>query len=375
MSVQRVLLSINVRWWNAEAAYALNVALGLIQRGKQVWMIVNLNSPVHQKALEHGIPLVTDIDLDSSSLGDQWNNLKNLTRFIDTHKIEVINSFKSRGALLFTLLRKRRPQLVYIKTRGEARPPKNHFINRYLYGTKGCNGVITAGKKISHWLEEMKLGEQKIRTIYYGANPVGLDQNRPTDALRREFGIEGDQTVLALLGRTQAVKGHLILLEALNQLRELPIHLLFLVKDPEEFPEENQKIGDYLTRNNLKERVTILGFRRDLDQVLELVDMGVIPSLDSEVNCRVAVEFFSKAIPIITFPTGTLPEIIDHKKNGYVCDHLNSKALSEGIHWMFQNKTSFNQMKTLSKDKYLQCYTLDKLTDETLSFYESCLHA
>ena len=50
MPLKSVLLSINVRWWNAEAAYAVNLARGLILNGIEVMLIVNPGSPVHQKA-------------------------------------------------------------------------------------------------------------------------------------------------------------------------------------------------------------------------------------------------------------------------------------------------------------------------------------
>ena len=373
MTVQRVLLSINVRWWNAEAAYALNVAEGLMQKGKEAWVIVNKESPVHQKALDKGIPVVTDLDLDSRSLRCQLNNLKKLILFIDSNKIDLINSFKSNGALLFTILRKLRPRLIYIKTRGEARPPKNHPINRYLYGPNGCNGIIASGEIISNWLKDLKLGNQQIRTIYYGAKSLNVQREKQDYMFREEFGIDENKIVLALLGRTQPIKGHLLLLETLNQLKELPIHILFLVKDLNEFPEENRKIQEYISTHNLSNKVTTLGFRDDLSEILGIVDIGIIPSLGSEVNCRVAVEFFSMGIPIVAFPTGTLPEIIDHKKNGYICDQKSSKSLSDGINWMFIN--DFKKLNRFSKDKYLQCYTLDKLTEETLSFYEACLHS
>ena len=145
MSISRILLSINVRWWNAEAAYALNLARGLKDRGCQVWMIVNPQSPVHKKAEEFGIPVITDIDLDSISPLSHMSNLFKLLNYVDSFNIQLINSFKSNGSFLFSLVRRLRRHVCYVKTRGEARPPRRNMANRYLYGKRGCDGLIAVG--------------------------------------------------------------------------------------------------------------------------------------------------------------------------------------------------------------------------------------
>lgn len=117
MEINRILLTINVRWWNAEAAYALNVARSLTENGKNVWLLVNPGSPVAEKAKKAGIPLVEHIYLDSNSLLAQYRNFKKLKSFIAKHQIQLVNSFKSNGSFLFPFLKKSFPNLTYIKTR------------------------------------------------------------------------------------------------------------------------------------------------------------------------------------------------------------------------------------------------------------------
>ena len=372
MEIKNVLIAINVRWWNAEAAYALNVARGLTESGSAVWVIVNRDSPVHLRAQEYGIPVLTHIWLDSMSPIRQWLNYRQLSRFVEDKNITIINSFKSNGSFIFNLIRLKRPFLTYIRTRGEARPPKNHFLNSFSYGKKACDGIIAAGDQVKRWLYRLNLADQNIHTIHYGDSALIKKSNVDAAAIRSRLQINDDALVLALLGRAQRVKGHLIMLSALAKMSTHNIHLLFLVKDLDEFPEELQSINEFITHHGLKDQVTILGFQEDLHEILSCVDFGVIPSTDSEVNCRVAVEFFSLGIPVMAFPTGSLPELISHKTNGYLCAEKSEQELIRAIQWILDNRFALPNLGTNARKSYQDNYTLEQLAKKTLEFYRIC---
>jgi glycosyltransferase involved in cell wall biosynthesis len=372
MTLHRILISINVRWWNAEAAYAVNLARGLTEKGINVWLIVNPGSPVQKKAEYYGLQVITDVLLDSHSPLIQLRNLRLIRRHISRKRIQVINSFKSNGAFLFSIVRRLHPGLGYIKTRGVASPPGNHWFNRYLYGPKSCDGVIAVGSKVHTWIREL-LGDcpQHTTTIFYGDSPIlktASDQSTPGLTPK----IPEGHFVLALLGRTQRVKGHMLLLEAFKLLKNKPLHLIFLVKDLEEYPDVLEEIRHYTDKHQLQERITILGFQKDLGAVMAKIDCGVIPSLSSEVNCRVCVEFFSAEIPVITFPTGTLPDIVSHGKNGYLCREHTVSELVRGIEWMLEHPAEFNQAKKKALEDYRTRFTLESLATETMNFYQTC---
>lgn len=372
MSVSRIILSINVRWWNAEAAYALNLAEGLIAAGHRVWMIVNPGSPVHRRAEEAGVPVLTDIHLDAIVPTIHIANLRRLLTLIDREGIQIINSFKSNGSFLFTMARRLRPQICFIKTRGEARPPRRTRINRYLYGSRACDGLIAVGSPVKRWIEELEITGQRMTVIRYGDAGLGSVSKADAAAARREFGIEPQSIVLTLLGRTQRVKGHRLLLEALAHLNSTHCHALFLVKDLKEFPLELQMLEEMIDTLKLRERVTILGFRKDLARVLSITDLGVIPSLDSEVNCRVAVEFFSLGIPVLSFPTGTLPDIVRHQQNGYLTSAKTAVALANALQWMIEDGSRLSRLGEEAKKDFETHYTRETMTRDTLAFYGVC---
>ena len=187
---QGIIITINVRWWNAEAAYAINLTRALTSRGNKIWLLVNKDSPVHIKALDYNIPVITDIELDSFSLIKQLSNLRKILKYIDLYKIQIIHSFKSNGSFLFSIARYLRPQLIHIRTRGEARPPKNHFLNRLSYEKKSCDGVIAVGNIVKTGINKLNAKIDQFETIYYGDSPVPYkpDLNRINHPLFKSLG-------------------------------------------------------------------------------------------------------------------------------------------------------------------------------------------
>ncbi len=371
---QGIFITINVRWWNAEAAYAVNLARGLMIRGYKVWLIVNNQSPVHFKALNYNIPVITDIELDTYSLTKQISNLRKLLAYIDLYHIKVIHSFKSNGSFLFSFARYLKPEIIHIRTRGEARPPKNHFLNRRAYGKSACDGVIAVGDIVKNWINELNAKIDHLQTIYYGDSAVQFEPGLRRQDHQLFRYLSPDTVTFALVGRTQDIKGHLKALKALAKLNtnDLKLHLFFLVKDLDEFPTELVALKQFIEANQLTKKVTITDFLPDLGNVLSLIDFGIIPSLASEVNCRVAVEFFSLGKPVIVFPTGSLPEVVRHDVSGLVCADKTSGALAVAIQKLAGNCELRAKLAENALLEFQNRFKLSILVDKTLNFYKVC---
>ncbi len=367
--IQNILLAVNVRWWNAEAAYAINAARGLTELGCNVWLAVNRDSPAHLMAVRFGIPVVADLDLDSFSPLVQLKNFKRLTELIRRNRIQVLNSFKSNGSFLFSLLRRKFPGIVYIKTRGEARAPKNHPVNRFLYGPKACDGIVAAGKKVEQWMRDLA-PNSNIRTIYYGNSAMEYEREISSEAVRKRYAIPGEATVLSLVGRTQKGKGHLLLLESLRLMNSKNLHLLFLVKDLQEFPQEMARIHSYIAISGLQKQVTILGFQKRLGNLMRLVDIGIVPSTESEVNCRVAVEFMSLGKPVVAFPTGSLPEVVQHGKTGLICSGKTARDLKGSLEKMLNS--DYAAMGRSGYEVFRERFDLPVFSRRLYAFYRQC---
>jgi glycosyltransferase involved in cell wall biosynthesis len=79
-----------------------------------------------------------------------------------------------------------------------------------------------------------------------------------------------------------------------------------------------------------------LGYVSDEKKIVDVyssVDAFVIPSLEDNLPNTV-MEALSCGVPCVGFKTGGIPEMIDHRKNGYIAEYRNSSDLADGIKWV-----------------------------------------
>ncbi len=330
----KILIGSNVHWWNAEAAYAAKIAQLLQQAGHKVFVLTRPNSLNSQKLSSLGLSLVEHINLNSKNPFLLFLSYQKLKKFINEEQIDLINPHRSEGFPLFVLavlaVRSKRPgiPIAIVRTRGTTRPLRNHWLNRKIQ-TDWTDYHITAGKIVSHRLLSAapKIGD-RVKTIYFPAECSELP-SKPVKNFWKEFAITENCRVLSVVGRIRPVKGHRILLEGFSELlSEFPdLVLLIPYRDTSENEPEMTALRTDIKRLNLKDNVRMIPEREDILQIMEFSGLGIVSSIDSEVICRVAMEYFSVATPVVAFPTGCLPEIIRHEGNGMLAKNKTKEAL------------------------------------------------
>ena len=92
-----------------------------------------------------------------------------------------------------------------------------------------------------------------------------------------------------------------------------------MIKDLEEFPEELSELKRTIQYYHLEHCISISGKQASLEKALSNTHVGIIPSLSSEVICRVAVEFFSLGIPSLHLKQVLFPKSYNlEKTDSYV---------------------------------------------------------
>ncbi len=121
---------------------------------------------------------------------------------------------------------------------------------------------------------------------------------------------------------------------------------------------------------NFKFPVCPLGYISDpkkIAMVYNAVDLFVLPSL-SENLPNTIMEALACGVPCVGFNVGGIPEMIDHRKNGYVAEYKNADDLAEGIRWVLEeadpeelrrnalHKVSSNYAPQRVAMKYIEVY-------------------
>ena len=374
----RILITSNVRWWNAEAAYAAILARELLNAGHKVWVLTLPNSLNETKLRNWNLPIITDIPLSSSNPWQLWRAYQRLKSLIEEQQIQIVNAHRSEGFPLLVLLRQRLKSFALIRTRGTTRPLRDHWLNRRLH-EDWIESVIVPAQVIASQLRQvLNLPPERLHVIYYPVNlsTIGVKGESEAQQSRLEcldrLGIPKHCRVIGIVGRIRPVKGQRILLKSFATLRKRfpDIVLLMLYRDTNETEAEWQGLLQDLVESNLLQSVYLYGYREDVLEIMRHTDIGVVSSVDSEVICRVAVEFFSVGTPVVAFPTGALPEIIQDGVTGRIAKDKSAEALAEALEWMLESPERIAEFGQNARQQSLERFDPNKLLEQTLSVYE-----
>lgn len=331
-----ILISSAHHAWNAEAHYAAILAEELKAAGHGVWLLAQADSPHEKNLKKRGLTPLTGI-VPLRGLFSWWQALRKIKRLCAENKIDVVNVFRSEE-FIFHLLAAKTLTLPVVRTRGLARPVRGGWFNRQLYGKWSDALVVSSSGVRTNILQTLNLPPDQIETIYFPTDLPKVLSREQKAAGKAEFlaelGIKGNPVLLGIVARLTPDKGHTHLIEALPQMAESNALLVILAKsNPDEEP-MRKKLEELVAAKGLADRVKFLGFRADVRQLMGWMDAGVVVSLSSEMNCRVAVEFFSMGTPIVAYPTGALPEVVAHQKSGLLTQSHDPAQLAQALDQM-----------------------------------------
>ena len=368
-----ILIGSNVHWWNAEAAYAAVIAKLLKGDGHHVIVLTRPGSDNEKKLRNLGLGVITEPDLNTQNpfkLIQSYFQLKNL---LATENIQIVNAHRSEGYPLYAFAKRSLASFLLIRTRGASRKVKPHWPNQILHG-KWTDALIIPGRVVAERdLQGIDLPENSPHLIHYPIDILETSLLETQDNYRKQFNIPENHQVLAVVGRIRQEKGHLLLVESFQLLLEdFPnTILLILYRDTTDDLPEMLELQNRIRELGIEDKVRFDSEREDIRQLMNFADGGVVSSIDSEVICRVAVEFFSVGTPVAAMPTGCLPEIILEGVNGSLADQPTALSLKKAMARMLDN---LPQLSEGARDDAETRFDPETMLKKTIHVFQQTLH-
>lgn len=118
-----------------------------------------------------------------------------------------------------------------------------------------------------------------------------------------------------------------------------------------------------------------LGYFNNQEDIITLynaVDVFVTPSLEENLPNTI-MESMACGTPCIGFEVGGIPEMIDHKQNGYVSRYKDIEDMAEGIEWVLNNAVTQN-LAHKCIEKVQKCYSEQIVAAKYISLYKKLLN-
>ena len=215
-------------------------------------------------------------------------------------------------------------------------------------------------------LKREKIPEKKISVIENGVDIQKFSQAKPIKINLDELGPNPKK--ILVVGRLEEIKGQKYAIEALKFLDEFNVHLL-LVGDGS----QKEFLLKITNEMGLKNRVHFLGQRNDVEQVMKIADILLIPS-ESEGLPFVILEAMASGLPVIATAVGAIPELLGTRmERGILIRPKDPIAMAEAIKQIFKTSSQAKQMVRNAFQFVSQNYSQEKMLNNYKELYLSLL--
>lgn len=350
---QSILILINVRWWNATAFYAVNIARILHENGHRVFVGCDPSYPAFKRAGTCGLKVVP-LSFYGANPVKLLTGLTRMCRLIRTEKIDIVNPHRSEDHF-FALLAKKITGCLLVVTRGDQRPIKKSWFSRIKYGA--ADAVIATCRSIVD--QNMAIFVSMLSRVHvvYGS----VDETRFQRPLRpsspaNAFDFPPDSLIIGMVGRISRIKGQEILIRAAALALKQHRKLCFVIAGKEV----------EISRQALRQQAVALGieahfrFMGQVPRVADLIDachICVSASLGSETISRVVLEYLYCGKAVIATAVNAIGEIVQPGVNGELVPPEDAEALARAILKLAQDSNLRRQYGRNSRRIYADNYS------------------
>ncbi len=222
----------------------------------------------------------------------------------------------------------------------------------------------------SNWLREVAQNSAMTRNIPVVTipNPIDTEVFSPQEKaeIRKRLGIDVDKKII-LFGASninEERKGLKYLIGSLNLLikeysgNDIEIVIFGKNKGFDEslIPFKAHNMGSVNSES-------------ELTALYNLADVFVLPSLEDNLP-NMVLEALSCGTPAVAFNIGGLPDLIDHRHNGYLADYKSPADLKDGIVWVLENG---KVLSANAREKVITTFHNDVVAEQYYKLYRSLL--
>lgn len=239
-------------------------------------------------------------------------------------------------------------------------------IERLTASITDCMVALSEGER-TDYIRFSVSSPDKIVTIHSG---VEIDRYMKAEVnveeKRRSLGLNPDGLVVGTVGWLLPIKGPIHLLNAMARIWQShpETRLVFVGKG-----ELEGKLRAEASRMGVSERVTFLGWRDDIPEIMQILDIFVLPSLNEGMG-RVLVEAMAAGRPVVASKVGGIPDLVEHKKNGFLVGPGDVNGTALAIKRLLIDKGMRDEMGRMGR-AMAQNFTVEGMVKKIDALYSS----
>jgi L-malate glycosyltransferase len=302
--------------------------------------IINLSKLVLKERpdLVHGnfVPIYFPLNLLS---------LISKTRFIYTHHgpyLEKVSPIKKAVMILFTRM--------------------------FEGGVK--NVVFVSDYLLRKHIEYNRPKKDNLLRIYNGRMKKMPLKESGKNKLRSSLGLQKGDKVLLCVSHLMDFKGIQYLIDSMPMVLSFENKIRLLIVGEGSYRGELER---QIKELKLETKISFLGNRNDVDKIISVSDIAVMPSITGEGLPYTIIEYMAGGIPIVATNVGGIPEQIEHMKTGIRIEPKNSRMLGESIIYLLKNRGKALGFARNAKNAANEKFDSRRVVKDYIRLYEEAI--
>lgn len=227
-------------------------------------------------------------------------------------------------------------------------PLKNWLIFYPIekYYSRWTDVLITINKE-----DYDRAKRQKMAKVIEYVPGIGIDlskynnESQSKSTLRAELLLPNESLILTSVGELNDNKNHQIVIKALAKINDPRVHYIICGKG-----DNRDKLLKLAEELNISDKIHLLGFRKDIPEILSQSDIFVFPSLREGLPVSL-MEAMASGLPCIVSDIRGNKDLIDNGKGGYLIGPTDYIKYSNTLKNLVMSSNEQNKMRLYNLNK------------------------
>lgn len=286
---------------------------------------------------------------------------KNKISFIHAHDSHALGIVAFANALSINELPIIAQRRVIFKT-------KNNIFSKYKYNARLVKKIICDSAMIKSVLSTMLYNPDKSCVVYAGIN-IEKFANRSSDNYFHEIlHVEKKTRIVCNVAALTEEKDYFTFLKVAKIITKKYPDVVFAIIGEGQLRPEIEK---YIEKNQLKQKVKLVGFRDDVNRLITDAEIMLVTSTQEGLGLNI-LEAFASKVPVVATRTGGIPEIVIDGKTGLLAEVKDIFNLSNNVSKLLDNQALRSSIieNALS---FVSNYSYQKTTHQIIEIYKELI--
>ncbi len=239
------------------------------------------------------------------------------------------------------------------------------FLDAFV-ANRICKNIAVSNAVREFLIKHQKIAQEKIKVVYHGINVPRFSWEINKDKSKVDLDLNSEEYIVGVIGRFEKEKGHIFLIEAINKimLEIKNIHFVFLGEGS-----LKESMQEKINSLNLNNKATFLSARKNVESVLNALDILVMPSLWEGLGMA-SLEAMAAGVPVLASDVEGIREVVKNNETGILVPPADSGELANQVLALLKDEPLRSRLSKNGRDFVEKNFNINKFVNEMELLYK-----